>query len=160
VPLQRLEEEPTREATLEDITCDSDGKIDNFIGNRSTENTLRVHKIIPNEPYRFGIFLTGAYQEILGDLHNLFGDTNTFHISQNPDGSLKYEQIIKGENVTDVLDYVQFKADELAGRMAGMLINSVQNGLVCQEDADKFLALYKEGLTGYTYLVKPLQDLP
>lgn len=158
VPLQRLNEEPTREATLEDITCDSDGKIDTFIGNRSTENTLRVHKIIPNEPYRIGIFLTGAYQEILGDLHNLFGDTNTFHISQNPDGTLKYEQIIKGENVTDVLDYVQFKADELAGRVAGILINSVQSGLVSREDADRFLTMYKEGLTGYTYLVKPIQE--
>jgi arginine decarboxylase len=158
VPLQRLDEEPTREATLADITCDSDGKIDSFIGNRSTESTLRVHKIIPNDPYRLGIFLTGAYQEILGDLHNLFGDTNTFHISQNADGTLKYEQIIKGENVTDVLDYVQFKSDELAGRIAGMLINSVHQGAVTREDADKFLALYKEGLNGYTYLVKPMQE--
>ncbi|MBI5428241.1 MAG: biosynthetic arginine decarboxylase [Nitrospinae bacterium] len=158
VPLQRLDEEPQREATLEDITCDSDGKIDTFIGNRSTENTLRVHRIIPNDPYRIGIFLTGAYQEILGDLHNLFGDTNTFHVSLNADGSLKYEQIIRGENVTDVLDYVQFRADELAGRMAGILINSVQNNVISQDEADRFLALYKEGLNGYTYLVKPIQD--
>jgi arginine decarboxylase len=158
IPLQRLNEEPLREATLEDITCDSDGKIDKFIGSRSTENTLRVHPISPNEPYRFGVFLTGAYQEILGDLHNLFGDTNTFHISMNPDGTLKYEQIIVGENVADVLDYVQFRADELAGRMAVMIINSVQNGAITQEEADQYLAFYKEGLAGYTYLIKIPRD--
>ncbi|MFQ5716921.1 MAG: biosynthetic arginine decarboxylase, partial [Nitrospinales bacterium] len=158
VPLQRLNEEPSRDATLEDITCDSDGTIDAFIGDGKTENTLRVHQVIPNEPYRFGIFLIGAYQEILGDLHNLFGDTNTFHVSIQPDGALKYEQIIQGEDVTDVLDYVQFRADELAGRMAGFLINSVQNGSITQEEADQFLALYKSGLNGYTYLIQPIQD--
>ena len=153
VPLQRLDEEPTREATLEDITCDSDGQIDTFIGFPGAENTLRVHQVRPEDNYRIGIFLTGAYQEILGDLHNLFGDTNTFHVSLREDGSLKYEQIIEGENVTDVLDYVQFRADELAGRMAGFLISSVQNGIIDQEEADEFLCLYKKGLGGYTYLV-------
>ena len=158
VPLQRLNEEPTREATLEDITCDSDGQIDSFIGFPRTENTLRVHQVIPGENYRIGIFLTGAYQEILGDLHNLFGDTNTFHVSLREDGSLKYEQIIEGENVTDVLDYVQFRADELAGRMAGFLISSVQNGIIDQEEADEFLSLYKEGLSGYTYLIQGNQE--
>lgn len=158
VPIQRLEEEPSRDATLQDITCDSDGQIDTFIGKRSTERTLRVHPIAPGESYQLGIFLTGAYQEILGDLHNLFGDTNTFHVSQNPDGSLKYEQIIQGEDVTDVLDYVQFRADELAGRMAGFLINSVHNGVITQEEADDFLTLYKEGLNGYTYLIKPIKE--
>ncbi|MCH8156247.1 MAG: biosynthetic arginine decarboxylase, partial [Nitrospinae bacterium] len=108
MPLQRLDEKPWRQATLVDITCDSDGKIEAFIGARSTENTLAVHPVLENEPYRLGIFLTGAYQEILGDLHNLFGDTNTFHVSLNPDGSIKYEQIIEGEDVADVLNYVQF----------------------------------------------------
>jgi arginine decarboxylase len=155
MPIQRLTEKPSQKATLVDITCDSDGKIDAFIGSRNTENTLPVHPIIPNEPYTMGIFLTGAYQEILGDLHNLFGDTNAFHISLNKDGSLKYEQIIEGEDVTDVLDYVQFRADELAGRMAGFLIHSVQKGSISQEEADKFLSFYKEGLDGYTYLIKP-----
>lgn len=157
VPLQRLNEEPTRMATLEDITCDSDGVINTFIGKNKTENTLRVHQVLPGESYRFGIFLIGAYQEILGDLHNLFGDTNTFHISIRDDGSLKYEQIIEGEDVTDVLDYVQFRADELAGRMAGFLIHSVHDGVITQEEADGFLNLYKEGLIGYTYLVDPPQ---
>jgi arginine decarboxylase len=156
VPLHRLNEEPDRDATLEDITCDSDGRIDNFIGtNRGTENTLRVHSLKEEESYSLCIFLTGAYQEILGDLHNLFGDTNTVHVSIKEDGSINYEQIIEGENVTDVLDYVQFSADELAGRIDGFLIGCVQRGAVTQQEADDFLALYKEGLNGYTYLVKP-----
>lgn len=156
VPLHRLHEEPDRDATLEDITCDSDGRIDNFIGtNRGTENTMRVHSLKPDETYSLCIFLTGAYQEILGDLHNLFGDTNTVHVSIKEDGSVNYEQIIEGEDVTDVLDYVQFSADELAGRIDGFLIGCVQRGVVTQQEADDFLALYKEGLNGYTYLVKP-----
>jgi arginine decarboxylase len=84
----------------------------------------------------------------------LFGDTNTFHVSIQEDGNLKYEQIIEGEDVTDVLDYVQFKADELAGRVSGFLVNYVETGNITQEEADKFLSLYKEGLNGYTYLLK------
>jgi len=160
VPIQRLEEEPTREATLEDLTCDSDGRIDTFIGShRGTETTLRVHALEPGEVYQLGIFLVGAYQEILGDLHNLFGDTNAFHVSLNEDGSLNYEQIIEGENVTDVLDYVQFRADELAGRVAGFLISAVEKGNLTQQEADDFLAFYKEGLNGYTYLLKPHHTL-
>ena len=156
MPIHRLNEEPDRDATLEDLTCDSDGRIDSFIGNNErTEQTLRVHSVKPGESYQLGIFLIGAYQEILGDLHNLFGDTNTFHVSLNADGSLKYEQIIEGEDVTDVLDYVQFQGDELAGRVAGFLIASVEKGTLTQKEADDYLALYKEGLNGYTYLIKP-----
>ncbi len=156
VPLNRLNEEPDRDATLEDLTCDSDGRIDTFIGTHGgTENTLRVHSLQPGETYSLCIFLTGAYQEILGDLHNLFGDTNTVHVALKEDGSLNYEQIIEGEDVTDVLDYVQFSADELAGRIDGFLIGCVQRGVVTQKEADDFLALYKVGLNGYTYLVKP-----
>ena len=155
VPIQRLREEPQRDATLEDITCDSDGRLDLFIGNsQGNEATLRVHSLEPEEQYQLGIFLVGSYQEILGDLHNLFGDTNTFHVSLQEDGSLKYEQIIEGENVADVLDYVQFRADELAGRVSGFLTNYVENGNITQKDADEFLALYKDGLSGYTYLLK------
>ncbi len=155
LPIQRLTEEPTRNATLEDITCDSDGRLDLFIGtHRGNTPTLKVHSLEPGESYQFGIFLIGAYQEILGDLHNLFGDTNTFHVSIQEDGCLKYEQIIEGEDVTDVLDYVQFKADELAGRVSGFLVNYVETGNITQKDADKFLKLYKDGLSGYTYLLK------
>ncbi|HJL72357.1 MAG TPA: biosynthetic arginine decarboxylase, partial [Nitrospinaceae bacterium] len=151
LPIQRLAEEPTRDATLEDITCDSDGRLDLFIGtHRGNTPTLKVHSLEPGESYQFGIFLIGAYQEILGDLHNLFGDTNTFHVSIQEDGCLKYEQIIEGEDVTDVLDYVQFKADELAGRVSGFLVNYVETGNITQKDADEFLKLYKDGLSGYT----------
>ena len=139
VPIYRLNEEPSRHATLEDITCDSDGRIDTFIGTqRGTERTLRVHNLEPGETYPLCIFLTGAYQEILGDLHNLFGDTNTVHVSLKEDGTLKYEQIIEGEDVTDVLDYVQFSADELAGRIDGFLIGCVQRGIVTQKEANDF----------------------
>ena len=156
VPIYRLNEEPSRDATLEDITCDSDGRIDNFIGShRGTERTLRVHNLEPGETYPLCIFLTGAYQEILGDLHNLFGDTNTVHVSLNEDGTLNYEQISEGEDVTDVLDYGQFSADELAGRIDGFLIGCVQRGIVTQKEANDFSNLYKEGLEGYTYLVDP-----
>ena len=156
VPIYRLNEEPSRDATLEDITCDSDGRIDTFIGTqRGTERTLRVHDLEPGETYPLCIFLTGAYQEILGDLHNLFGDTNTVHVSLKEDGTLNYEQIIEGEDVTDVLDYVQFSADELAGRIDGFLIGCVQRGVVTQKEANDFSNLYKEGLEGYTYLVDP-----
>jgi len=156
LPIQRLGEEPRRDATIEDITCDSDGRLDHFIGNnRSNTPTLKVHPLEHGESYQLGIFLIGSYQEILGDLHNLFGDTNTFHISIQEDGSLKYEQIIEGEDVTDVLDYVQFKADELAGRVAGFLSNYVETENITQKEADEFLALYKDGLSGYTYLLKP-----
>ena len=156
VPIYRLNEEPSRDATLEDITCDSDGRIDTFIGTqRGTEKTLRVHDLEPGESYPLCIFLTGAYQEILGDLHNLFGDTNTVHVSLKEDGTLKYEQIIEGEDVTDVLDYVQFSADELAGRIDGFRIGCVQRGVVTQKEANDFSNLYKEGLEGYTYLVDP-----
>ncbi len=155
VPLQRLNEKPSRDATLMDLTCDSDGIIDGFIGSQNTEQSLPLHPVSPEESYRIGIFLAGAYQEILGDLHNLFGDTNTFHVSLNEDGTLNYEQIIEGENVTDVLDYVQFRADELEGRMAAFLIQRVYEGKLTQKEADQFLAMYREGLAGYTYLIKP-----
>ncbi|MCA9482469.1 MAG: biosynthetic arginine decarboxylase [Nitrospina sp.] len=157
VPLQRLNEKPTRDAQLMDLTCDSDGIIDEFIGNRNTEKTMPVHAIHPGDPYRIGIFLTGAYQEILGDLHNLFGDTNAFHVSLKEDGTWNYEQIIEGEDVADVLNYVSFRADELAGRMAGFLIHAVQNGSISQAEADWFLQFYRESLAGYTYLIKPTQ---
>ena len=156
VPIQRLKEKPTREATLENLNCESEGKIDMFIcSHRGTESTLQVHPVKPGEGYQLGIFLIGAYQEILGDLHNLFGDTNTFHVSLQKDGSLNYEQIIEGENVTDVLDYVQYRADDLVERVSGFLDSSVKKKELSRKEADGFLALYKEGLEGYTYLLKP-----
>ncbi len=156
-PLQRLNEQPTRDAQLMDLTCDSDGVIDGFIGNLNTERTMPAHPVLPGEPYRIGIFLTGAYQEILGDLHNLFGDTHTFHVSLREDGAWNYEQIIEGEDVADVLNYVSFKADELVGRMAGFLIQAVQNESITQKESDWFLKFYRDSFAGYTYLIKPTE---
>ncbi len=158
IPLQRLNEKPTRDAQLMDLTCDSDGVIDEFIGDRNTARTMPVHPINPGEPYRIGIFLTGAYQEILGDLHNLFGDTHAFHVSLNKDGTWNYEQIIEGEDVADVLNYVSFRSDELAGRMAGFLIHAVQKGTITQKESDWFLQFYRDSLSGYTYLIKSSQS--
>ena len=113
VPLQRLDERPTRQATLQDITCDSDGKITHFVTGSNVSGTLPVHALKKNEPYYLGIFLVGAYQEILGDLHNLFGDTNAVHISMQ-DGHYHIDQIFDGETVEEVLDYVQYKQNLLS----------------------------------------------
>ena len=111
MPIQRLDEKPERSATLQDITCDSDGKIANFISTRNVAHYLPVHSLKKNEPYYLAVFLVGAYQEILGDMHNLFGDTNAVHVSVNEKG-YSIEQIIDGETVAEVLDYVQYNPEE------------------------------------------------
>ncbi len=153
MPIHRLNTPPTKEATLQDVTCDSDGNIDQFVTECSTNPVLPVHEFIPDQPYLFGAFLVGAYQEILGDLHNLFGDTHAVHVALNPDGSWRYEQIITGENVKDVLDYVQFEADDLLERMARLIGISLGKGTIQQDEADELMSLYRQGLSGYTYLV-------
>ena len=117
MPIHRLNEKPTRRAVLGDITCDSDGKIDQFIDLRDVRNTLELHPF-DGQPYYLGAFLLGAYQEILGDLHNLFGDTNAVHVSLDEDGSICVEHVIKGDTVREVLDYVQYSADELIAACA------------------------------------------
>lgn len=107
MPIQRLDEKPDHCCTLQDITCDSDGKITNFVSPQGISTSLPVHELKGDEPYYIGVFLVGAYQEILGDLHNLFGDTNAVHISVNKEG-YQIDQIVDGESVADVLDYVQY----------------------------------------------------
>lgn len=151
MPIHRLDERPDRTCTIQDITCDSDGKIANFISYGNMTNTLTVHSVKKNEPYYIGVFLVGAYQEILGDLHNLFGDTNAVHVSVDEKG-YKIDKIIDGETVADVLDYVQFDAKRLVRTLETWVAKSVKSGKITLEEGKEFLSNYRSGLYGYTYL--------
>ncbi len=151
MPISRLQEQPTKSATLQDVTCDSDGKIDNFISTRNFSYHLPVHKLNEGEHYYLGVFLVGAYQEILGDLHNLFGDTNAVHIKVKDD---KYviDRVIEGETVADVLEYVQFNPKRMARAIEVWVASSVKKGTISAEEGREFLSNYRSGLYGYTYL--------
>jgi arginine decarboxylase len=148
MPVHRLTEEPTRRGTLQDVTCDSDGKIDRFVGWRRPKPNLELHALRGDEPYVLGIFLTGAYQEILGDLHNLFGDTNAVHIKLTDTG-YEIEDLVHGDTITEVLNYVQFSAQDLITTFR----RKVQNATgLSRSEANAFIADYIAGLNGYTYL--------
>ena len=151
MPIQRLDEKPERSATLQDITCDSDGKIANFISTRNVAHYLPVHSLKKTEPYYLAVFLVGAYQEILGDMHNLFGDTNAVHVSVNEKG-YNIEQIIDGETVAEVLDYVQYNPKKLVRTLETWVTKSVKEGKISLEEGKEFLSSYRSGLYGYTYL--------
>jgi arginine decarboxylase len=151
MPIQRLDEKPTRSATIQDITCDSDGKIDNFISTRNLSYYLPVHALNNKESYYIGVFLVGAYQEILGDLHNLFGDTNAVHVSVDSKG-YSIDQIIDGETVAEVLDYVQYNSKKLVRTVETWVTTSVKSGIISAEEGKEFLSNYRSGLYGYTYL--------
>lgn len=151
IPLHRLDEKPDRAATLQDITCDSDGKIDNFISTRNLSYFLPVHSLKAREPYYIGVFLVGAYQEILGDLHNLFGDTNAVHVSVNEKG-YSIDQVIDGETVAEVLDYVEYNSKKLVRTVETWVMSSVKAGIISTEEGKEFLSNYRSGLYGYTYL--------
>ena len=151
MPIQRLDEKPERSATLQDITCDSDGKIANFISTRNVAHYLPVHALKKTEPYYVAVFLVGAYQEILGDMHNLFGDTNAVHVSVNEKG-YSIEQIIDGETVAEVLDYVQYSPKKLVRTLETWVTKSVKEGKISLEEGKEFLSNYRSGLYGYTYL--------
>ncbi len=152
IPIHRLNERPDRTATLQDITCDSDGKIANFISQDGYHKTfLPVHSLKKNTPYYIGVFLIGAYQEILGDLHNLFGDTNVVHVTMRDTG-YNIEQIIDGETVAEVLDYAQYNAKKLVRTVETWVMRSVKQGKISVNEGKEFLANYRSGLYGYTYL--------
>lgn len=151
MPISRLDEKPTRTATLQDMTCDSDGKIANFISSGGVSNSLPVHTLKNGEPYYLGVFLVGAYQEILGDMHNLFGDTNAVHISVYKDHH-EIDQIIDGETVAEVLDYVQFNPKRLVRNVETWVTSSMKAGRISPEEGREFLSNYRSGLYGYTYL--------
>ncbi len=151
MPIHRLGEKPDRIATLQDITCDSDGKIDRFISTNNYSYYMHLHDFNPNEPYYIGVFLVGAYQEILGDLHNLFGDTNAVHIILDDDG-YQIKQVIDGETVAEVLDYVGYNAKKLVRTVETWVTGAVKSGKITTEEGKEFLSNYRSGLYGYTYL--------
>lgn len=151
VPIHRLNEYPESRATLQDITCDSDGKMDKFVANNYIERWLPVHKLKKGEYYYLGAFMVGAYQEILGDLHNLFGDTNAAHVEILED-SYKITKVIEGEAVDEVLSYVGYNAKTLVKQMETWVTKSVKAGIISSVEGKEYLANYRSGLYGYTYL--------
>jgi len=148
MPIHRLDEQPTRRGTIQDITCDSDGVIDRFVGGRKGKPSLELHPVRDDEPYLLGIFLTGAYQEILGDLHNLFGDTNAVHVRLT-DAGYEITDMVHGDTVTEVLNYVQFQPADLLTTFRRKVTNAKD---LSRSDANQFIADYVAGLEGYTYL--------
>jgi arginine decarboxylase len=154
MPIHRLQEAPTRQAVLGDITCDSDGKLDQFIDRRDVKRTLALHPF-NDDPYYLGVFLVGAYQEILGDLHNLFGDTHAVHVSLGQAGNVILESVIKGDTVREVLNYVQFDTDVLVRKLHESVEAAVSEGRMDLEESGRLLRFYEDGLHGYTYLEDP-----
>lgn len=151
MPIHRLAERPTRHAVLGDITCDSDGKVDAFIGRGKRRRTLMLHDYRPNQPYLLAVFMVGAYQEILGDLHNLFGDTHAVHVDVK-DGIAKVRSIVKGDTVQEVLHYVQYEDRELVDKLQDAVEDAVQAGRINNQQAGETVAFYERALGNYTYL--------
>ncbi|HEX4772350.1 MAG TPA: biosynthetic arginine decarboxylase [Bryobacteraceae bacterium] len=151
MPIHRLNERPTRNAVLGDISCDSDGKVDQFIDRRDVKKTLPLHAF-HHEPYILGTFLVGAYQEILGDLHNLFGDTNAVHVSLDDNGDVALDTVVQGDTVREVLNYVQYNSQTLVDQFRRDIERAVREQRIGYEDAGRLLKFYEEGLQGYTYL--------
>jgi arginine decarboxylase len=167
LPVHRLNERPTRRAVLADITCDSDGKIDRFISLRDVKKTLELHPVLKSEPYYLGIFLLGAYQEILGDMHNLFGDTNIVHVDTDVHGRPRLHHVVRGDRVQDVLSYVEYFEKDLLRDMRRHLEESLDQGLLTYEESALVWRRFESALSGYTYLSResahnpaPTQALP
>jgi arginine decarboxylase len=154
MPIHRLEERPEQFAVLGDITCDSDGKIDQFIDRRDVKRTLPLHAF-NEQPYYLGIFLVGAYQEILGDMHNLFGDTHAVHVSLDEREGVVLDAVVKGDTVREVLDYVEFDAEQLVWKLRADVEAAVRDGRLTFEESGRMLRFYEDGLHGYTYLENP-----
>ncbi len=151
MPIHRLDMEPFRHGILGDISCDSDGKVDQFIDRRDVKKTLPLHAF-NGEPYVLGAFLVGAYQEILGDLHNLFGDTNAVHVSLDEKNNVVLDAVIRGDTVREVLDYVQFTSKTLVEQFRRGVEAAVRDGRLSYEESGALLRFYEDGLNGYTYL--------
>jgi len=151
MPIQRLDEKPTRKGILADLTCDSDGKIDKFIDPRDVKDVLELHSV-DERPYYVGVFLVGAYQEILGDLHNLFGDTDAVHVRMGDDERYVVEHVVEGDDVSDVLRYVQYDKATLIERVRRTIEVAMRAGKIGLEDSARLRRHYEAGLTEYTYL--------
>lgn len=156
MPIHRLKEEPSRQCTLADLTCDSDGKLEKFIDTETgkTRKTLTVHPYREGQPYYLAVFLTGAYQEILGDLHNLFGDTDAVHVSVTASG-YTLDHYVPGDTVTEVLSYVQYHQNHMVEAIRASTEESIQKGTLTKQEAKLLIKHYEEGLAGYTYLEDP-----
>jgi arginine decarboxylase len=150
MPLHRLNQRPTRRGVIADLTCDSDGKMDQFIDLRDVKRSLELHPL-DGKPYFLGVFLVGAYQEILGDLHNLFGDTNAVHIALDENG-YRVDNVVEGDSVTEVLGYVQYSKEYLVQRVRQSSEEALRSGLLTLEESALLMRRYEEGLEGYTYL--------
>ncbi|MEE1413949.1 MAG: biosynthetic arginine decarboxylase [Prevotellamassilia sp.] len=151
MPIERLNEKPTVSATLQDITCDSDGKISAYVNYNQQTSYLPLHSFREGEHYYIGVFLVGAYQEILGNMHNLFGDTNAVHVTVDEDG-YSIDKTIDGETVADVLEYVQYDPKRLVRRLEAWVSKAVKEGKITIEEGKEFISNYRSGLYGYTYL--------
>ena len=153
MPISRLNEKPSRHAVLGDITCDSDGKVDTFVGREGRNKTLRLHEPRTGESYPLAVFMVGAYQEILGDLHNLFGDTHAVHVDL-VDGNVKIQSVVKGDTVSEVLGYVQYEDRELIANLQEAVEQAIETGHINNEQAGQTIAFYENALSNYTYLSK------
>ncbi|MBD2084897.1 biosynthetic arginine decarboxylase [Trichocoleus sp. ST-U3] len=151
MPIHRLDEEPTRRGILADLTCDSDGKIDRFIDLRDVKSVLELHTLKPDEPYYLGMFLNGAYQEIMGNLHNLFGDTNTIHIHLTPK-AYRIEHVVKGDTMKEVLGYVQYDSEDLIEQIRRLCEQALMDKRITIQESQRLLQNYEQSLSRYTYL--------
>lgn len=159
MPIHRLDEEPTRFGSLADLTCDSDGKVNRFIDQGDTKNALELHQP-DGAPYYLGMFLVGAYQETLGDLHNLFGDTNAVHVSVDQEHGYRIERVVEGDTVEEVLAYVQFEKRDMMRRVRRSAEQAVRDGGLSMEQSARLLRRFEEGLAGYTYLSRDQLERP
>ena len=150
-PIHRLDEEPTRRGVFADLTCDSDGKIDRFISPRGAKRALEVHSL-NDRPYYIGIFLVGAYQEILGDLHNLFGDTDAVHVKLDDEGGYQIEHVVDGDSVSDVLRYVQYDPAVLVEKVRRTIEQAHRRGRINLKDSARLRRSFEDALRSHTYL--------
>ena len=156
MPIHRLDEQPSREAILADITCDCDGKIDRFIGEHEPSSTLPLHPLKVGEEYYLGVFLVGAYQETLGDLHNLFGDTNVVSVRINSDESFDFVKEIHGDTIADVLSYVEYQPKEMEKRYRNTAEQAVKDGRITARERQKMIKTFSASMQGYTYYEKEI----
>jgi arginine decarboxylase len=154
MPIHRLDEEPSVRATLADLTCDSDGMIDHFIDVEDVKDTLSVHQFKQSEPYFLGMFLNGAYQEILGDLHNLFGDTNAVHVALT-DYGYRIDHVIKGDSMTEVLKYVAYSPEAMIDAVRTQAETALSRGKMTLGQMRVLMKHYEDAMNSYTYLSEP-----